>query len=191
MCSFTFTLDRSSVRKFIPNFFTLSQKYNTTKFPYLEILIILLFPNFYLIIIIYFILLPFRATRMVYGSSQSRVESELQLPAYTTATAMWDLSLLCNLHHSSRQRPGSKPASSWILSGSFHRAQRGLPPPLDADLYPLLPQGRPSPGAYPARPRPLGEPRRCPSAFQLLPSSTAAGTGVKTHTGPDPPRRNL
>ena len=103
MCSFTFTLDRSSVRKFIPNFFTLSQKYNTTKFPYLEILIILLFPNFYLIIIIYFILLPFRATRMVYGSSQSRVESELQLPAYTTATAMWDWSLICNPHYSSWQ----------------------------------------------------------------------------------------
>ena len=29
------------------------------------------------------------------------VESELQLPAYTTATATWDLSHVCNLHHSS------------------------------------------------------------------------------------------
>ena len=31
------------------------------------------------------------------------VESELQLPAYATATAMWDPSHICNLHHSSRQ----------------------------------------------------------------------------------------
>ena len=30
-----------------------------------------------------------------------RVESELQLPAYTTATAMWDLSWICDLHHRS------------------------------------------------------------------------------------------
>ena len=33
------------------------------------------------------------------------VESELQLPAY--ATAMWYLSSICNLHHSSQQH--------WIL----------------------------------------------------------------------------
>ena len=32
------------------------------------------------------------------------VELELLLPAYTTATATQDLSLMCNLHHSSRQR---------------------------------------------------------------------------------------
>ena len=31
------------------------------------------------------------------------VESQLQLPAYTTATAMPDSSLVCNLHHSSQQ----------------------------------------------------------------------------------------
>ena len=31
------------------------------------------------------------------------VESELQLLAYATATAMWDLSTICNLHHSSWQ----------------------------------------------------------------------------------------
>ena len=35
------------------------------------------------------------------------VKSELQLWAYTTATATWDLSLICNLHHSSWQ--------CWIL----------------------------------------------------------------------------
>ena len=32
------------------------------------------------------------------------VELELQLPTYTTATAMWDPSGVCELHHSSRQR---------------------------------------------------------------------------------------
>ena len=32
-----------------------------------------------------------------------RVESELQLLAYTTATATPDLSHICNLHHSSQQ----------------------------------------------------------------------------------------
>ena len=30
-----------------------------------------------------------------------RVESELELPAYTTATATLDPSLICDLHHSS------------------------------------------------------------------------------------------
>ena len=32
------------------------------------------------------------------------VKSELELPAYTTATAMRDLSRVCDLHHSSWQR---------------------------------------------------------------------------------------
>ena len=31
------------------------------------------------------------------------VKSELQLPAYTTATARWNLSCICDLHHSSWQ----------------------------------------------------------------------------------------
>ena len=31
------------------------------------------------------------------------VQSELQPPAYTTATAMWDPSRVCDLHHSSGQ----------------------------------------------------------------------------------------
>ena len=54
------------------------------------------------------------------------VESELQLPAYTTATATWDSSLVCALYHSSQQHTANqilnplsgariKPASSWIL----------------------------------------------------------------------------
>jgi len=39
--------------------------------------------------------------------SRQGVESELQLPAYATATAMQYLRRICNLHHSSWQR--------WIL----------------------------------------------------------------------------
>ena len=37
------------------------------------------------------------------GVPRLRVESELQLLAYTTATKMQDLSHVCDLHHSSRQ----------------------------------------------------------------------------------------
>ena len=40
----------------------------------------------------------FRATLTAYGGSQARVKSELQLPAYTTATAMPDPSRVCDLH---------------------------------------------------------------------------------------------
>ena len=36
------------------------------------------------------------------------VELELQLPAYTTTTATWDLNCICDLHHSSQQH--------WILN---------------------------------------------------------------------------
>ena len=51
------------------------------------------------------------------------IELELQLPAYTTATATWFLSHVCNLptaHGHGRalthwERPGIKPASLWIL----------------------------------------------------------------------------
>ena len=39
------------------------------------------------------------------------VELEQQLPAYTTATAMWDLSLSCDLHRSSRQHQIPAPLS--------------------------------------------------------------------------------
>ena len=39
------------------------------------------------------------------------VESELQLPAYTRATATQDLSHVCNLHHNSRQRQIFNPLS--------------------------------------------------------------------------------
>ena len=45
----------------------------------------------------------FRAVPAAYGSSQAGVESELQLLAYTTATATPDTSCVCDLHHSSRK----------------------------------------------------------------------------------------
>ena len=52
------------------------------------------------------------------------VKSELQLPAYATATATPDPSCVCDSHHSSQhqgifntQRPGIKPTSSWTLVG--------------------------------------------------------------------------
>ena len=53
------------------------------------------------------------------------VESELQLPAFDTATATWDWSHVCDLHQSSQQRrigspthrarPGIEPVSLWLL----------------------------------------------------------------------------
>ena len=39
------------------------------------------------------------------------IKSELQLPDYTTATAMADLSLVCDLHHSSQQHQIPNPPS--------------------------------------------------------------------------------
>ena len=53
------------------------------------------------------------------------VKSELQLPAYTTATATPDLNRIWDLYHSSWQcqslyplsEPGMEPVSSWMLTG--------------------------------------------------------------------------
>ena len=39
------------------------------------------------------------------------IELELQLPAYTTATATWDPSRVCDLYHSSWQRQILNPLS--------------------------------------------------------------------------------
>ena len=55
-------------------------------------------------LVFYFILFFLRATPVAYGSSQARGELELQLIAYSTATATWDPSHVGDLHHSSRQR---------------------------------------------------------------------------------------
>ena len=43
--------------------------------------------------------------------SRLGVKSKLQLPVYTTATARWDLSCICNLHHSSQKYQILKPLS--------------------------------------------------------------------------------
>ena len=51
----------------------------------------------------FFSFLLLRATPAACGGFQARAESELQLPAYTTATTMQDLSCICNPHHSSWQ----------------------------------------------------------------------------------------
>ena len=50
----------------------------------------------------FFFFLIFRATPLAYGSSQAGVKSELQLLAYTTATAIQDPNCACDLHHSSQ-----------------------------------------------------------------------------------------
>ena len=50
-----------------------------------------------------YLFLLFRAKPMAYQVPRPRVESELQLPATVTATAMWDPSCVCDLHHSSQQ----------------------------------------------------------------------------------------
>ena len=78
----------------------------------------------------------FRAAPVAYGVPRLGVESELELPAYTTTSATWDPSHVCNLHHSSWEcwilnpliEPGIKPASSWILVGFVnHWAMMGIP----------------------------------------------------------------
>jgi len=78
--------------------------------------------HFILFILFYFICLlglypgPMEVLRL-------EVKLELQLPAYTTATATQDWSHIFDLHHSLRQRqilnhwarPGIEPTSSWML----------------------------------------------------------------------------
>ena len=56
---------------------------------------------FYFYFIIYIFL--FKAASAAYGSSQARVEPDLQLPGYASATATPDPILVCDLHHSSWQ----------------------------------------------------------------------------------------
>ena len=60
--------------------------------------LLFLFFSFFL-----FLVLLFRAAPATYGSSQVGVKLELQLLIYPTVTALWDLSHVCDLHHSSRQ----------------------------------------------------------------------------------------
>ena len=54
----------------------------------------------------------YRATHTQHMEGPSLgVESELQLPAYATATAMPDLSHVCDLYHSSQQHQILNPLS--------------------------------------------------------------------------------
>ena len=53
----------------------------------------------------FFFFWSFQGCTAAYGNSHARVESELQPLAYTTATATRDLSCVCDLYHSSQQRP--------------------------------------------------------------------------------------
>ena len=65
--------------------------------------------------------------KLHFGFPRLGVESELQLPAYTTARATQDPRHSCNLHHNSPQRRIPNPlseardrtSSSWILVGSL------------------------------------------------------------------------
>ena len=47
----------------------------------------------------YFIFFLFRAAPVAY--KRLGIDSELQLPVYTTATTVWDPDLVCGLRHSS------------------------------------------------------------------------------------------
>ena len=60
----------------------------------------------------------FMVTPAAYGSSQAKVELELKLPAYTTATATLDPSHIFELYHSFRQR--------WILNPLSEARDRTL-----------------------------------------------------------------
>ena len=82
--------------------------------------------------VIIIIIIFFRSTLAAYGSPGPGIELELQLPAYTTATAMWDPSHVCDLHHSSQQCQIFNPLSeardqtcifmdtSWVLKPLSH-----------------------------------------------------------------------
>ena len=74
-----------------------------------------------------FFLCLFRATPKAYRGSQARGQIGVQLPAYTTAIAMPDLSHICDLHSHSRQCQilntlGRSRDRTYILldTGQFH-----------------------------------------------------------------------
>ena len=56
------------------------------------------------------------------------IKSELQLPTYATATARQDPSLVCNLHHSSRQRWTLNPLNE--ARDRTHILMDSSPPPI-------------------------------------------------------------
>ena len=107
----------------------------------------------------FFFFLLFRAALTAYGGFQARGPLELQLPAYTRATATQDPSCTRDLHHSSQQH--------WILNtlseardrtcvrldtSQFHNSlsTMGTPQKTALTTYPII---HPTPYAlvYPAR----------------------------------------
>ena len=56
------------------------------------------------------------------------VKSELWLPVYTTATAMWDLSHICDPHRSSQQSQTLNPLSETRIEPIPHGYSSGLQP---------------------------------------------------------------
>ena len=87
-------------------------------------------------------------------------ELELQLLAYITARATRDLSLVCDLHHGSRQRrilnplsgPGIEPASTWILLRFISAEPRLQPTP----QLTATPDPQPTERGQGANPQPHG-----------------------------------
>ena len=65
---------------------------------------------FVFVSVLFFCLFAFsKASPTAYGGSRVAVESELQLPAYTTATVTRDPRQVCDLHSTAHANAGSKP----------------------------------------------------------------------------------
>ena len=79
-------------------------------------------PYYFLYILIFFS--PFLVLHLQHMEvPRLGIKLELQLPAYTKATATWDLSQVCNLHHSAQRHGIPDPLSkakdqTWILMGA-------------------------------------------------------------------------
>ena len=67
--------------------------------------------------VLFFVFLPFLGPLLRHMEvPRLGVESELHPPAYARATATWDLSHICNLHHRSRPRSILNPLSLMVPS---------------------------------------------------------------------------
>ena len=79
------------------------------------------------------------------------MDSELQLPAYTTATATWDSSCICDLRHSSQQRrilnPQSRARDRTRIPMDTSRILNLLNHDRNACKYFLFPKPKPSGGS--------------------------------------------
>ena len=93
-----------------------------------------IFNTLFLFFFFFFVLLGLYLQHM--EVPRLEVKLELRLPAYTTVTATWDPSHVCNLHHSSRQRQILNPLSKGrdqthnLMDTSqvrYHWARTGIP----------------------------------------------------------------